>query len=278
MKQTGIVYVINNNNGMKTIFFLVVLLLCVVDQTFSQIPIDMGIKAGITMSGLLNGNSSGPVGRAYDLRVGDDAAVFTELFLSKHLSLPMQLDYVSTGGKNAGYQPVAVPTGMKQLFATGQMPEYVYADYKNEIVIKSIMLSVLFKYRFNLSTKLKCYTGVGAFSSFVVAAHKYTSGSSIVYLDEQHAQPVSSIPQNINNSQNIREDLNAFNRGITAFMGIAYKLKTGRVFIETGCNYGLYDIHRYRENGSNYSLATMLTTGYQFPFNYKHGNKKSMLQ
>ena len=263
---------------MKTIFFLVGLLFCMIGRTFPQIPVDMGIKAGITMSGLLHVNNSSMMGRAYNLRLGNDAAVFIETFLSKHLSLPIQLDYISTGGNNTGYQPIAVPAGMKQLFAAGQTPEYVYGAYRSSIDIKSFMLSVLFKYRFNLSAKLKCYTGAGAFSSFVVAAHKYTSGSSILYLDEQHAQPVSSYPQNINNSQNIREDLNAFNRGITAFMGIAYKLKTGRVFIETGCNYGLYDIQRYPENGSNFSLAAVITTGCQFPFNYKHGNKKAMLQ
>jgi len=263
---------------MKTILFSGVLLFCLGNGAFSQIPIDIGIKTGISMSGLLKGNSTNPAARAYNLRLGNDAAVFIETFLSKHLSLPIQLDYISTGGNNTGYQPIAVPAGMKQLFAADQTPAYVYGAYRSSIDIKSFMLSVLFKYRFNLSAKLKCYTGAGAFSSFVVSAHKYTNGNSIVYLDEQQTKPVSSYPQNINGSENIREDLNAFNRGLTAFLGIAYKIKTGKIFIEAGGNYGLYDIQRYPENGSNFSLGTVITTGCQFPFNYKHGNKKAMLQ
>jgi len=264
---------------MKRHFFLTVLFFnFALFESVGQIPADIGLKAGINLSGLINGAGGNSVSRGYASRSGNNAAVYADLSFSKHLGVAVQLEYISQGGCKNGYQAFVVTSGMKQLFPADQAPDYLYASYKNTIQINSVRLPVLLKYRFSISGRLKCYIAAGPYISFVVAAHRNTSGNSIIYKDEQQTQPVSAYLQNFNGSENIRENLNAFNKGITGFMGMAYKLKTGKIFIEAGGSYGFYNIQRYEINGSNFMRTAMVEAGYQFPLNYKPGNKKAMLQ
>lgn len=251
---------------MKNYTFLPILSVMVLSAnlSFAQTPVDIGFKAGLSIPNLTSVNSDNPVNSGYSSRLGTDAAVHAEFHLSKHFSIEPQLEFSQQGGKKNGVQAFAVPADMVDQFPVGEVPPYVYADYKNEAKINYLMLPVLAKYRFDLSKHWDAYAAAGPFASIVLSAKNVTSGFSDIYLDEQQAQPVSSDPQSFDNTENIRKDLHHFNAGISGHLGIDYKLLRGGLFIEGGGNYGLIDIQKDGTNGKNKTGAAVINLGYEF--------------
>ncbi|SHN43323.1 porin family protein [Chitinophaga sp. CF418] len=244
------------------------LVLCIpfflMHNSFAQTHIDLGIKAGLSIPNLTSGDGDNPINRGYGSRLGPDVAVHAEFHLSKRFSIQPQFEYSSQGGKKNGNQAFAVPAEMEALFPPGQVPQYLYANYKSEAKINYLMLPILAKYHFHLPSRWDLYIAAGPFASVVVSAKNETSGTSEVYLDSGHQQALPIGAQSFDNTENIKDDLHRFNAGINGHIGLAYNLAKGNVFIEGGGNYGFINIQKDNVNGSNKTGAAVVVLGYAF--------------
>ena len=195
-----------------------------VNMTLAQMPVDIGIKGGLSMPKLSSGSSTDPINSGYGSRLGTDDAIFAEFHFSKHFSIQPQLEYSSQGGKKDGNQTFTVPPEMVQLFPQDEVPKYLYANYKSVARINYLMLPVLAKYRFDMGQHWGGYVDGGPFVSLLLSAKNKTSGSSIVYSDPQQTQAVSTDVHSFDNTENIRNDLHKANAGISGQVGIDYRL------------------------------------------------------
>jgi hypothetical protein len=250
---------------MKKFIFLTVLSIMAISlKSFSQMPVDMGVKGGLSIPNLSSASSGNPGSDGYSSRLGADVAAHVEFHLSKHFSIEPQLEYAEQGGKKNGAQAFPVPADMATQFPAGEAPPYLYANYNSVAKINYLMLPILAKYRFDMRRHWGAYAAAGPFATRVLSAKNITTGSSDVYLDQHESQPLSPDPQSFDNTENIRKDLHSFNAGISGHLGIEYKLEKGSLFIEGGGNYGLIDIQKDGTNGKNKTGAAVVQLGYQF--------------
>lgn len=230
----------------------------------AQINTAIGIKAGLSIPNLTSGSSANPVSNGYTSRLDGDAAIHAEFRISKYFSIQPQLEYSSQGGKKNGMQAFSPPDEMLQQFPAGQAPAYLYAEYKSIAKINYLMLPVLAKYHFNLQKNWGGYIAGGPFVSYLLNAKNITKGSSIVYLDQNKTQPVSSQVVTFDSKDNVTSDLHRFNAGISGHIGVDYKIASGSLFLEAGGNYGLIDIQKNNLDGKNKTGAAVINLGYQF--------------
>jgi hypothetical protein len=223
---------------------------------------DIGIKAGLSIPNLTSGNSANPINKGYGSRLGPDVSIQVEYHLSKRFSIQPEIQYSSQGGKKNGNQAFSVPPELAPMFQNGQVPPYLYADYKSTAKINYLMFPILAKYHFLLRQRWDVYAAVGPFVSFVLNAKNITSGTSTIYLDEQHTQPLPIGEQSFDRTENIKKDLHSANAGIDGHIGLAYHLKNSSVFVEGGGNYGFVKIQKGDVNGKNNTGAAVVVVGY----------------
>lgn len=226
----------------------------------------IGFKAGLSIPNLTSGSSSNPVSSGYGSRLDLDAAIHVEFPLCERFSIQPQLEYSSQGGQKNGTQAFTVPADMQALFPPEQIPAYLYADYKSVAKINYLMLPVVLKYRIHRKKDWSAYIAGGPFLGYLLNAKNITTGSSIIYLDEQKTLPIAAQSQSFNQKENITPDLHRFNTGISGHLGTDMILGSGSVFIEIGGNYGLIDIQKGSSNGKNKTGAASIDLGYQFHF------------
>jgi hypothetical protein len=251
---------------MKKIIYLLVysITFFFMHHSFAQTRIDIGIKAGLSIPNLTSGDSHNPINSGYGSRLGPDAAVHVEFHLSAHFSVQPQLEYSSQGGKKDGNQAFTVPPEMQPLFPPGQVPQYLYANYKSEAKINYLMLPVLAKYHIPLASHWDFYIAAGPFVSMVLSAKNETNGTSEIYLDSGHQQALPTGAQSFDRTEDIKDDLHRFNAGISGHVGFAYTVGKGSVFIEGGGNYGFVNIQKDDMNGANKTGAAVVVLGYAF--------------
>ncbi|MGZ3848327.1 MAG: porin family protein [Flavisolibacter sp.] len=233
-------------------------------KILAQKGVAFGLKAGISIPNLTSGNSADPISNGYSSRVGFDGAVDMEWQLSAHFSLQPQLEYSQQGGKKNGLQAFSVPADMVADFPPGQLPPYLYADYKDVAKFNYLMLPVLAKYHFGSSSRWQPYISAGPFVSYLLSARNVTTGSSNIYLDAQKTQSLTPGPQSFDQTDDVRTDLHPWNAGISGHVGVEHPLGTGKIFLEAGGNYGLIDIQKDKTNGKNKTGAAVLNAGYRF--------------
>ncbi len=225
----------------------------------------IGIKGGISVPNLTaRGAGDNPLNTGYSSRLGPDVAVFWEKPVSNRFSIMPTLEYVSEGGKKKGFQAFPFPTEYSLFFPPGQVPAYLYADFKNEVKLNYLLLSVLAKFNWQLggSSPGMFYAEVGPFGAYLTSAKDVTSGSSIIYADEQKQQPLLTAPISFDNEMDIKNEANRGNFGISGDVGFAYNFTSSRVFIEAGGNYGFLNIQKNAANGKNQIGAVVGRVGY----------------
>lgn len=232
-------------------------------QTFT-----LGARTGLSIPNLSAGGSqSNPLNTGYKSRLGPDEALFGEYHFSSLFSLSAMLEYSSQGGKKNGMQAFPTPPEMAPLFPNGA-PTYLYGNYKSEAKLNYLLLPVLVKFGWNLSkhSPVRVYIDAGPFAGLLLSAHQVTSGSSIVYADEGGQQPLSPSPKSFDANNDIKDQLNAFNFGISGNVGVAYHFNKSNIFIEGGGNYGFLNIQKGTANGKNQTGAGTVALGYGYTF------------
>jgi len=225
-------------------------------QTFT-----LGARTGLSIPNLTAGGSEkNPLNTGYKSRLGPDEAIFGEYHISSLFSLRAMLEYSSQGGKKSGMQAFPNPEG--------QVPPYLYANFKSEAKLNYLLVPVLAKFGWNLSnhSPVRIYFDAGPFAGFLLSAHQVTSGSSMIYADPQGTQPVSPSAQPFDANNDIKNQLNTFNFGVSGNLGFAYNFNKSNIFIEGGGNYGFLNIQKGTANGKNHTGAGTIALGYGYTF------------
>jgi hypothetical protein len=216
----------------------------------------LGVRTGLSIPNLSAGGSeNNPLNTGYKSRLGPDEALFGEYHFSSLFSLEAMIEYSSQGGKKKGMQAFPNPQG--------DTPPYLYADFKSEAKLNYLLVPVLAKFGWNLSRRspLRVYVDAGPFAGFLLSGHQVTSGSSATYLDPQGTQPVApASPFDADND--IKDQLNTFNFGVSGNVGFAYHFKKSNFFIEGGGNYGFLNIQKGTDNGKNQIGAATVAPAY----------------
>lgn len=227
----------------------------------------LGLKAGISIPNLTAGGAEkNPLNTGYKSRLGPDFALSGEYHLSPLFSIEPMIEYSSQGGKKNGYQAMPVPAAYVPVFPAGQVPPYLYANFKSEAKLNYLMVPVLAKFTWKLSSPLKFYIGAGPFAGFLLTAKQVTSGSSMIYADAQMQQPLTPGPQSLDSTMSIKNQLNTFNFGVSGNVGFSYSFNKSNVFIEGGGNYGFLNIQKGTANGKNQTGAGTVGIGYGYTF------------
>ena len=233
----------------------------------------VGIKGGISIPNLTaRGAADNPLNTGYSSRLGPDAAIFWEQTITNNFSILPSIEYSSQGGKKQGYQPFPFPQEYAGFFPPGQVPTYLYADFKNEIQLNYLILNVLAKFNWHLGESSPCmlYAEAGPFGAYLLSAKDVTSGSSLIYADEEKQQVLISSPISFDNKMDVKSDVHKGNLGIAGDIGFAYNFSGSRIFIEAGGNYGLLNIQKDETNGKNQIGAVIARVGYSFNLGSRH--------
>lgn len=243
-----------------TLFLFVLVNILSVEFVHSQ-NFALGLRGGISIPNLTAGGAEkNPLNTGYSSRLGPDFAIFGEYKISSLFSIEPMMEYSSQGGKKDGLQ--AFPNPM------GSTPPYLYANFKSEAKLNYLLVPILAKFGWNLSSHspVRFYFDAGPFAGFLLSAHQVTSGSSIIYADPQGTIPASPSAQPFDANNNIKDQLNTFNFGVSGNLGFAYHFSKSNVFIEGGGNYGLLNIQKGTANGKNQTGAGTVAVGYGYSF------------
>lgn len=225
----------------------------------------LGFRSGVSIPNLsASGSQTNPLNSGYSSRIGPDEAIFGEYHLSSSFSLQATLEYSSQGGKKDGMQAFPNPSG--------DTPPYLYANFKSEAKLNYLLVPILAKYNWKLGSNSpwRVYIDAGPFAGFLLSANQVTSGSSNVYLDQASQQqvPPQLLPQplSFDATNNIKNQLNTFNFGVSGNVGFAYHFGKNNIFIEGGGNYGFLNIQKGTANGKNQTGAGTAAIGYGYTF------------
>ncbi len=250
----------------RSIFYFAILGLLLLFFNADAQDVAIGIRGGISIPNLSAGGSQqNPLNTGYSSRQGPDVGLYAEFKVSDLFSLQPMVQYSSQGGKKDGFQAFPTPTAIQQQYqGEGQTaPTYLYANFKSDAKLNYLMIPVLAKFGWNFhKSPWRVYVDAGPFVGFLLSAKQVTSGMSNFYADAGGKQQITPSPQNMDNTQDIKDQLNTTNFGIEGNLGLQYKLKQSYVFIEGGGNYGFLNIQKGTANGKNNTGAATADIGY----------------
>lgn len=253
---------------MKRISFLVSFLAIVLPVQFTCAQsFTLGARSGISIPNLsASGSETNPLNQGYSSRIGPDAAIFGEYHFSSSFSLQAMLEYSSQGGKKDGLQAFPTPPPLAGMFPPGEAPQYLYANFKSEAKLDYLLVPILAKYNWKLGSNSpwRFYADAGPFAGFLLSAHQVTSGTSMIYADPHGMQPVSPSAEPFDANNDIKDQLNTFNFGVSGNVGFAYHFSKSNIFIEGGGNYGFLNIQKGTANGKNHTGAGTVALGYGY--------------
>lgn len=238
-------------------------------SSISAQNISLGIRGGISIPNLSSGGSNeNPLNTGYKSRLGPDAAIFANFKVSPVFSIRPMIEYSSQGGKKDGMQAFPTPPQYAGMFPAGTAPTYLYANFKSEAKLNYLLVPVLAQFGWNLkpSSPFRVYIDAGPFAGFLLSAKQVTSGSSMIYADAEGQQPFPVPSQSFDTTNNIKDQLNKFNAGAEANIGLSYSLGSSNIFIEGGFNYGFLNIQKGTANGKNNTGAGTISLGYAYRF------------
>ena len=257
----------------KSVIILMVISLLGFTFSLSAQNFTIGVKGGLNIPNLTGGDTQHPLSSGYESRFGATYGGYGEYHMTKHFSVSIGAEYSSQGGVKDKIQ--AFVPGDLAPFAAMFGVEYLYADYKSEAKMNYLLVPIMARFSWNLfkSFPLKVYAAVGPFAGFMLNAHQYTSGSSLIYADEAKTiivpvplpPPLTSV--NFDATTDIKDDLHKFNVGINCLVGFSYTLsQKSSIFVEGGGNYGFISIQKDAANGQSYTGAGTVNFGYAHTF------------
>lgn len=252
----------------KSVIILMVISLLGFTFSLSAQNFTIGVKGGLNIPNLTGGDTQHPLSSGYESRFGATYGGYGEYHMTKHFSVSIGAEYSSQGGVKDKIQ--AFVPGDLAPFAAMFGVEYLYADYKSEAKMNYLLVPIMARFNWNLfkSFPLKVYAAVGPFAGFMLNAHQYTSGSSLIYADEAKTIPLPlPAPIPFDATTDIKDDLHKFNVGINCLVGFSYTLsQKSSIFVEGGGNYGFISIQKDAANGQSYTGAGTVNFGYAHTF------------
>lgn len=248
----------------KSVIVLMVIILSVFTTSLQAQNFSLGVKCGLNIPRLTAGKSDNPINKDYESRFGPTFGVYGECHYSDFISFYLGMEYSSQGGQKDKYQAF-YPTGDLIPVAQSLGVSYLYADFMSVARLNYMLVPVLAKFNWSHFTSLpvKIYTSVGPFFGLLLNAKQVTSGSGIIYADENRTIQITPQPVSFDNTQDIKDELYKFNCGFYGIVGVGYDLSPkSSVFIEGGGNYGFTPLQKEDGNGRNYAGAGSVTLGF----------------
>ncbi|MBB3188443.1 porin family protein [Microbacter margulisiae] len=256
---------------MRKLFVTSFLLICsmtwVMAQSMSNKELNNG-ESNFTLGAFgglnipdLTGGGGNPLSANWSSRTGGAFGVTFNWYTSSHFAWRADLLYSSEGGKRDGMQALDASSINPQVPAG----TYFYANYNNESVLNYLELPVMAKYILPLSKTSKFYIDFGPYVGLRLNAKQVTGGSSMVYADEAGTQPVSSQAVSFDASTSVTSQINTFNFGLTGGIGFSQSVGFGAITLDFRGAYGLTNVQRYAQDGSNHIGNLLISLGYSVP-------------
>jgi hypothetical protein len=232
----------------------------------------IGLKGGFSATNLSAGSGgNNPLSSGYSTVFGPDAGIFVEYKISDMISIQPELEYSTQGGKKNGLQAFPLPQAIAVFFQPGPAPQYLYANFNNQVKISYFMLPILLKLSWDIEegSPFKFHIAGGPFVGYLYKANAVSTGTSTIYTDAKGQNAVILPPQSFNSNTDLKPQLQKLNYGIEGNIGITAKLDllgANFVFLEIGGNYGLENIQKYANNGKNNTGAAVISFGYSVFF------------
>jgi len=227
-----------------------------------------GVRAAVSIPNIVGGGDQ-EITRDYKSRVAANFGAYAELGLTKKLSVQIEADYASQGGKRNGVQPITSPIPGLPALPPGS---YFYGDFKNTAYLNYIETPVMLKYTLKPGAKRSFYVLGGPYFGFLVNAKTKTSGSSTIYLDRNRTplllpplgQPLP--PISFDAETDVTDSINRFNIGLTGGGGVKFKANgSNYFFVEARGAYGLRPIQKDTlNNGNSHTGNLLISFGYAF--------------
>ena len=246
--------------SLKHIFTL--LAFFIVHSGFSQNQFRLGLKVGISIPNLKSSGNN-PVSKGWSSRQGPYTGVIAEMQIAKRFYLQAELNYSSQGGKKNGVQAIPTSSFTAYFPPNTTIPPYVYADYSSEVKLNYMELPVLLKIEFQVGHKISLFINGGPYAGYLLAAKDVTRDSSNIYLDEKMTQALLPQPTSFNQSTDVKSDLQKFNFGVQAGIGLSISFHNNhKLLLTAGGNYGFTRIQKDKANGQNNTGAATVALAY----------------
>jgi len=222
----------------------------------------VGLKGGLSIPNIRGGNDE--LSKGYTSRLAANFGVLSEFQLHKQLSLQVELNYAGQGGQRKGMQPITdLPAELQALVPPGQ---YLYANFKNKAILDYLELPIMAKYSWG--RRFPFYVNAGPYVGYLLHAKEKTSGTSAIYADSQGQEPLAIQgqpipPQSFDATTDVTSSIRRWNVGITGGVGIAWAVTPkNKLFFDARFEYGIINIQRYKQDGSNNTGNVLLSLGY----------------
>lgn len=239
---------------------LSVAVLCLAGPAAAQTPdVNIGGHAGLSIPNIRAGTTD-ILSQGFASRRGLFFGIFVETRVAPRVSLVVDVNYTSQGGKRDGVQPITMDVGLPPL----PNGSYYYADYHNETILDYVEIPVQLRLRFGRGGGF--FINAGPYVGFLVRATAVTSGSSAIYLDPGKSQPITPSPVPFDADTDVSDSLERTNVGITAGGGIRHRAGPGELVAEAHFQLGLTTIQKdVTTSGSNKTGAVVVSVGYSLP-------------
>jgi hypothetical protein len=226
----------------------------------AQTPdVNVGGHAGLSIPNIRAGTTD-ILSQNFASRRGLFFGIFVETRIAPRVSLVVDVNYTSQGGKRDGVQPITMDVGLPPL-PTGA---YYYADYHNETILDYVEIPVQLRLHFGPGRRF--FVNAGPYVGFLVRARAVTSGSSLIYLDAGQSQPITPSPVPFDADTDVSDSLRRTNVGVTAGGGFRHRAGPGELVAEVHFQVGLTTIQKdVTTSGDNKTGALVASVGYSFP-------------
>lgn len=243
---------------MNTAFKQTIIAACFIASPFisgaQQGSWQVGGHAGVNISKLCCGSMT--INEDYEFNAGPAFGLTGAYGLNNYLSLAAELNYTTMGGKRDGMQAIS-GTGSNAL----------YANFDNKIKLNYLELPVMV--RATLGTgNFKYYANVGIFGAYLLNANQESSGSSLLYKDENGTQLYDyngSQKMSFDKDVDIKDKVKDFNFGLVGGLGAGYLFGKHGIWLDGRYTYGIPNILDNTDvNGENSTGSIMATIGYTY--------------
>ncbi len=242
-----------------------------------SVRVYMGGKAGVSMPSLATGSKSTPLSEDYALRPSYYGGVVLEVQSDYWLGFRAEINYSIQGGARDGMQALLLSNQLKifwdLLTSKGiKHDNYMYSSLRSEEIFNYVEIPLLAKATFGSGQRFNFYLSSGPFIGVLMKATSITNGTNSIFLDKEGINPVDKYlqkegmsvlgQQSFNSNRNITGNLNRFNIGWQGSIGFEVILKSGKIIMDIGGNYGFIPIQRDLSNGANTTDNAIVTIGY----------------
>jgi hypothetical protein len=236
-----------------------------------------GGKAGFGIPSLAPGSKSTPLREGFGLRLSYYGGLVLEVQSDKWLGFRTEINYSSQGGERNGMQAMLLSNQLKEFWdiltkAGVKHDNYMYVNLKSEEIFNYIEIPLMAKCTFGAGSRFNFYLNSGPLIGILLHTRSITKGVSSIYLDKEGITPVDKYLQlqgksvlglqTFNNDSDVTGSTNNLNFGWQGSLGFEVILRSGKIFVDFGGNYGFVPVQKDQANGFNTTDNGIITIGY----------------